>query len=100
VGPARRRRVCELAWWAATLMLKRYGKKALDESAARADELAAQDDYNGAAVWRRPKVIAYQGAIQTKDVTKTFGLSLCPIRSVPMEQIAINLYVIEDLSIA
>ena len=40
-------------WRAATLMLKRYGEKALDESAARADELAAQDDYNGAAVWRR-----------------------------------------------
>jgi len=27
-------------WRAATLMLKRYGEKALDESAARADELA------------------------------------------------------------
>jgi hypothetical protein len=40
-------------WRAATLMLKRYGEKALDESAARADELAAQDNYNGAAVWRR-----------------------------------------------
>jgi hypothetical protein len=40
-------------WRAATLMLKRYGEKALDESAARADELAGQDDYNGAAVWRR-----------------------------------------------
>ena len=40
-------------WRAATLMLKRYGEKALDESAARAEELAAQDDYNGAAVWRR-----------------------------------------------
>ncbi len=36
-------------WRAATLMLKRYGEKALDESTARADELAAQDDYNGAA---------------------------------------------------
>lgn len=34
-------------------MLKRYGEKALDESATRAEELAAQDDYNGAAVWRR-----------------------------------------------
>ena len=34
-------------------MLKRYGDKALEESAARADELAAQDDHNGAAVWRR-----------------------------------------------
>jgi hypothetical protein len=40
-------------WRAASLMLKRYGEKALDESALRADELAAQDDYNGAAVWRR-----------------------------------------------
>jgi hypothetical protein len=40
-------------WRAASLMLKRYGEKALEESAARADELAAQDDYNGAAVWRR-----------------------------------------------
>jgi hypothetical protein len=34
-------------------MLKRYGAEAAEESAARADELAAQDDYNGAAVWRR-----------------------------------------------
>src|SRR5262245_48210053 len=33
-------------------MLKRYGYKALEESAARADELVASDD-NGAAVWRR-----------------------------------------------
>jgi hypothetical protein len=40
-------------WRAANLMLKRYGDKALEESAARADELTAQDDYNGAAVWRR-----------------------------------------------
>ena len=38
---------------AATLMLKRYGEKALDESAARADERAAGDDHNGAATWRR-----------------------------------------------
>jgi len=37
-------------WRAATLMLKRYGDKALEESAARADELAAQDDYKGEAV--------------------------------------------------
>jgi hypothetical protein len=35
------------------LMLKRYGEKALGESAARADELAAGDDHNGAATWRR-----------------------------------------------
>jgi hypothetical protein len=34
-------------------MLKRYGDKALEESAARADELAAQDDHNGAATSRR-----------------------------------------------
>jgi hypothetical protein len=40
-------------WRAANLMLKRYGEKAVEESATRADELAAQDDYNGEAVWRR-----------------------------------------------
>jgi hypothetical protein len=40
-------------WRAANLMLKRYGEKALDESATRADELAAQDDQKGALVWRR-----------------------------------------------
>jgi hypothetical protein len=28
-------------------------EKALEESEARADELAAADDYNGVAVWRR-----------------------------------------------
>ena len=36
-------------WRAANLMLKRYGDKALEESAARGDELAAQDDYSGEA---------------------------------------------------
>ena len=40
-------------WRAAQLMLKRYADKALKESAARADELAAAGDDNGAAVWRR-----------------------------------------------
>jgi hypothetical protein len=40
-------------WRAANLMLKRYGEKALEESATRADELAAGGDHNGAAVWRR-----------------------------------------------
>lgn len=40
-------------WRAANLMLKRYGEMALEESEARADELAAADDYNGVAVWRR-----------------------------------------------
>jgi hypothetical protein len=34
-------------------MLKRYGDKALDESSARAEELAADDDYDGVVVWRR-----------------------------------------------
>ena len=39
-------------WRAAQLMLKRYGDKALDESVARADQLAAAGDENGAATWR------------------------------------------------
>jgi hypothetical protein len=52
-------------WRAANLMLKRYGDKALDESTARADELAAQDDHNGAAVWRRITEAVNQLANQT-----------------------------------
>jgi hypothetical protein len=40
-------------WRAATLMLKRYGEKALEESATRADELAGAGDYKGEAFWRR-----------------------------------------------
>jgi hypothetical protein len=52
-------------WRAANLMLKRYGDKALEESAARADEFAAQDDYNGAAVWRRITDAVGQLANQT-----------------------------------
>jgi hypothetical protein len=40
-------------WRAAQLMLKRYGDKALEESAARTDELVAAGDDNGAGVWRR-----------------------------------------------
>jgi hypothetical protein len=40
-------------WRAANLMLKRYGENAEPESAARVDELAADGDLNGAAVWRR-----------------------------------------------
>jgi hypothetical protein len=39
-------------WRAATLMLKRYGEKAQSESAKRADELAADGDHDGAAIWR------------------------------------------------
>jgi hypothetical protein len=40
-------------WRAASLMLKRDGERALEESAARADELASAGDDNGVAVWRR-----------------------------------------------
>jgi hypothetical protein len=52
-------------WRAANLMLKRYGDKALEESAARAEELAAQQDDNGAAVWRRITDAVDQLANQT-----------------------------------
>jgi hypothetical protein len=56
-----RRRTCSFRgvipeidiWRAAQLMLKRYGDRALEESAARADELFAEQDHDGAAVWRR-----------------------------------------------
>jgi len=40
-------------WRAAQLVLKRYGEKALEESAARADELALAGDDDGATIWRR-----------------------------------------------
>jgi hypothetical protein len=40
-------------WRAANLMLKRYGEKALEQSATRADELAADGDHDGATIWRR-----------------------------------------------
>jgi hypothetical protein len=40
-------------WRAATLMLNRYGERALEESALRADELASTGDGNGVAIWRR-----------------------------------------------
>jgi hypothetical protein len=40
-------------WRAARLMRKRYGDNALEESAARADELASEGDHNGEATWRR-----------------------------------------------
>jgi hypothetical protein len=38
-------------WRAATLMLQRYGDKALEESATRADQLEAEGDPEGAATW-------------------------------------------------
>jgi hypothetical protein len=42
-------------WRAATLMLKRYGEKTLEESVTRADELFTEQDHDGAAVavWRQ-----------------------------------------------
>jgi hypothetical protein len=40
-------------WRAADLMLKRYGEKALEESATHADELATDGDHDGAVTWRR-----------------------------------------------
>jgi hypothetical protein len=40
-------------WRAANLMLERYGENAEIESATRGDELAAEGDLDGAAVWRR-----------------------------------------------
>ena len=40
-------------WRAAQLILKRYGEKPLDESAARAHELALAGDDDGATTWRQ-----------------------------------------------
>ena len=40
-------------WRAATLMLKRYGDKALEQSRTRIDELASDGDHDGADTWRR-----------------------------------------------
>jgi hypothetical protein len=40
-------------WRAANLMLKRYGDEAIAKSVSLAEELAAEGDRAGAAVWRR-----------------------------------------------
>ena len=40
-------------WRAATLMPKRYGDRALEESFSRAKELSSAGDDNGVAVWHR-----------------------------------------------
>jgi len=40
-------------WRAATLMLKRYGDKALEESRSRVEQLADDGDHDGADTWRR-----------------------------------------------
>jgi hypothetical protein len=52
-------------WRAAQLLLKRYGERALDESAARADELALAGDDDGAATWRRIMAAVIQLANKT-----------------------------------
>jgi len=52
-------------WRAALLLLKRYGERALDESAARADELALAGDDDGAATWRRIMAAVTQLANKT-----------------------------------
>ena len=52
-------------WWAAQLMLKRYGDNALEESAARANELALSGDDDGATTWRRTMAAVEQLASKT-----------------------------------
>ena len=52
-------------WRAAQLMLKRYGERALEESAARADELALAGDDDGATTWRRIMAAVTQLANKT-----------------------------------
>jgi hypothetical protein len=52
-------------WRAAQFMLKRYGERALEESAVRADELALAGDDDGAATWRRIMVAVTQLANKT-----------------------------------
>jgi hypothetical protein len=46
-------------------MIKRYGDKALRESATRADELARAGDEDGAASWRRIMAAVEQRANRT-----------------------------------
>jgi len=52
-------------WRAAQLMLKRYGDNALEESAARANELALAGDDDGASTWRRIMAAVEQLANKT-----------------------------------
>jgi hypothetical protein len=52
-------------WQAAQLMLKRYGENALEESAARANELALAGDDDGATTWRRIMAAVEQLANKT-----------------------------------
>jgi len=52
-------------WRVANLMLTRYGDEALAEGTKRADELAADDDLAGVAVWLRVIDAIRQLAITT-----------------------------------
>jgi hypothetical protein len=52
-------------WRAGRLMLMRYGERAFEESAARADELALAGDDDGAATWRRIMAAVEQLANKT-----------------------------------
>ena len=52
-------------WRAAQLMLKRFGDNALEESAARSDELALAGDDAGAATWRQIMSAVTELAIKT-----------------------------------
>jgi hypothetical protein len=54
-------------------MLKRYGDKALKKSAVRAEELAAEDDRNGEAVWRR--LTAAVGQLTNQNAARAAALT-------------------------
>ena len=41
------------AWWAAVLLVKRYGDDAMPEAAARADQLTEVGDWEGANTWHQ-----------------------------------------------
>jgi hypothetical protein len=48
-------------WRAANLLLKRYGADAAAQAAQRADELFAEGDSDGHAIWKR--ILAAVGAL-------------------------------------
>jgi hypothetical protein len=58
-------------WRAATLMLKRYGEKALEESASRVDELATAGDDDGVAIWRRISMPSGNSPTQPRTARST-----------------------------
>jgi hypothetical protein len=69
-------------WRVATLTFKRYGDKAFEESAARGDELAAEDDYHGQRTWRVTKAVS-QLANKCRDddlYERAKGAAALPVR--------------------